>query len=64
MLCILFIKLQKSLAASFKARDAGEVTQMTRDLLAQLEDPYTRLLQDDERAALAAEEEGKVGALT
>lgn len=55
--------LQKSLAASFKVRDAGEVTQITQDLLAQLGDPYTRLLQDDERAALAAEEEGKVRAL-
>lgn len=52
--------LQDALAASFKAKSADEVTQITRDLLAQLDDPYTRLLQEEEEEALAAEEEGKV----
>lgn len=52
--------MQDALAASFKAANAGEVTQLTRDLLAKLDDPYTRLLQEEEDAALAAEEEGKV----
>lgn len=51
---------QEALAASFKTRSAGEVTQITRDLLAKLQDPYTRLLQAEEGAAIAAEEEGKV----
>jgi hypothetical protein len=54
------VPLQDALAASFKAKSAGEVTQITRDLLAQLDDPYTRLLQQEEEDALAAEEEGKV----
>lgn len=56
----LTLPLQEALAASFKTRSAGEVTQITRDLLAKLQDPYTRLLQAEEDAALAAEEEGKV----
>jgi hypothetical protein len=51
---------QEALGASFKTSSAGEVTQITRDLLAKLHDPYTRLLQAEEDAALAAEEEGKV----
>jgi hypothetical protein len=55
--------MQDALAASFKAANAGEVTQLTRDLLAKLDDPYTRLLQEEEDAALAAEEEGKVSCL-
>jgi hypothetical protein len=52
--------LQEALGASFKAQDAAEVTQINRDLLAKLDDPYTRLLREEEDAALAAEEEGKV----
>jgi hypothetical protein len=51
---------QESLAASFKAKDAADVAQLTQELLAQLGDPYTRLLQGDDAAALAAEEQGKV----
>lgn len=53
--------LQDALAASFKAGDAAEVTSITRGLLEKLDDPYTRLLQEEEDAALTAEEEGKVG---
>lgn len=49
------------MGASFKAKDAEEVTQLTRDLLAKLNDSYTRLLSDKEKDALAAEEEGRVG---
>ncbi len=52
---------QDARAASFKAKDAAGVTQINRDLLAKLDDPYTRLLREEEDAALAAEEEGKVG---
>eukprot|EP00775_Hariotina_reticulata_P013314 gene13314-13443_t len=51
--------LQDSLAASFKARNAADVAELTQELLAQLGDPYTRLLQGDDAAALAAEEQGK-----
>lgn len=57
-LSLLFV--QDALAATFKASNAGDVTQITRDLLAKLDDPYTRLLQEEEETALAAEEEGKV----
>lgn len=51
---------QDALAASFQAKDAAGVAAITRDLLASLGDPYTRLLQGDEEAALTAEQEGKV----
>jgi hypothetical protein len=58
-----YICLQDSLAASFKASSASEVTDITNQLLAKLGDPYTRLLQGDDATALEAQEEGKVGGL-
>jgi hypothetical protein len=58
--CIFFLPPQDSLAASFKASSAAEVTDITNQLLAKLGDPYTRLLQGDDATALEAQEEGKV----
>ncbi|WIA22215.1 hypothetical protein OEZ85_004545 [Tetradesmus obliquus] len=52
--------LQDSLAASFKARSAAEVADITNQLLGKLGDPYTRLLQGDDATALEAQEEGKI----
>jgi hypothetical protein len=55
--------LQDSLAASFKAGSAAEVTDLTNQLLGKLGDPYTQLLQGDDATALEAQEEGKVSGM-
>jgi hypothetical protein len=54
---------QDSLAESFKAGSAAEVTDITNKLLGRLGDPYTRLLQGDDATALEAQEEGKVSVI-
>jgi hypothetical protein len=52
---------QDTLASTFKASAPGEVYDQLDTLLGRLEDPFTRLLRQDDTAAFVAQEEGKVG---
>jgi hypothetical protein len=53
--------VQDTLASSFKAAAPSEVYDQLDTLLSKLEDPFTRLLRQDDTAAFVAQEEGKVG---
>lgn len=51
---------QDTLKATYDAKSAGEVRALTRDLVKQLKDPFTRILDTPAAAVYQAETSGKV----